>query len=370
MRNAGLDLLRLVAVFLVLGRHMSLCPRGDGAVLRQITAVWRTGGWIGVDLFFVLSGYLVSGLLFREYQASGRMDFTRFLVRRGFKIYPSFWLLLGVSSLVAHANGSALPPRRLFAELAFLQNYLGGVWNHTWSLAVEEHFYFGLAGLFYWFMVARRRTSFDWIPSAFIVIASTCLLLRLVMWHVVPIYVDTVHLFPTHVRIDSLFFGVLLAWAQHFDRDFLRFANWSTRTLLVLGVLLLSPAFVLPVDEFWFISAFGVIGFYCGAGCLVLAAARLRRVQGRFARGCAALGAASYSLYLWHMPVKVFGGRLLAQTTGLTAWWPQTACYFIGTCVVGYYSALLVETPFLLLRDRLYPSSRAPVLEGAGAARE
>jgi len=77
-RNQSLDMLRGVAVLLVLGRHM------DGA------GIWSSAGWCGVDLFFVLSGFLISGLLFTEFKKTGTIDVKRFWIRRGFKIYPAF----------------------------------------------------------------------------------------------------------------------------------------------------------------------------------------------------------------------------------------------------------------------------------------
>src|SRR5215831_18752084 len=81
-RNAQLDALRAIAVLLVLGRHLPFFP------------LWIRVGWTGVDLFFVLSGFLISGLLFREYKATGGIRIGRFLVRRGFKIYPAYYLFL------------------------------------------------------------------------------------------------------------------------------------------------------------------------------------------------------------------------------------------------------------------------------------
>src|SRR4051812_38341147 len=98
-RSKAIDLLRAVAVCLVcFGRHMAPCPLGSGSWVQTsahaVTAVLARGGWVGVDLFFVLSGYLVSGLLFREHQRFGSISGSQFLFRRGFKIYPSFWLLI------------------------------------------------------------------------------------------------------------------------------------------------------------------------------------------------------------------------------------------------------------------------------------
>src|SRR2546421_10087759 len=99
-RLKQIDILRAFAVLLVLGRHMEPCPPEASAILHQFTTIWHEGGWIGVDLFFVLSGFLVSGLLFREYEKYQELRIGRFLIRRGFKIYPPFWLLIGATVIV------------------------------------------------------------------------------------------------------------------------------------------------------------------------------------------------------------------------------------------------------------------------------
>src|SRR2546423_1538207 len=144
-RSASLDVLRAAAIFLVLGNHVGSLTSHRFPWLRNFVEAWIRGGWVGVDLFFVLSGFLVSGLLFREYQRSGTLDVPRFLWRRGMRIYPAFWTLLLATWLgfrwfgLPHTSGNAL-----LAELLFVQNYASGMWNHTWSLAVEEHFYVAL----------------------------------------------------------------------------------------------------------------------------------------------------------------------------------------------------------------------------------
>ena len=85
-------------------------------------------GWIGVDLFFVLSGFLVSGLLFREHRARGRLGLGRFWARRGFKIYPGFYVLLMVT-WAASAGARRAPDgaTRLLHEAIYVQTYLGGL---------------------------------------------------------------------------------------------------------------------------------------------------------------------------------------------------------------------------------------------------
>jgi len=97
-RLVVLDALRALAVLLVIGRHLripySLSPESGTRVFAEL---WQRGGWIGADLFFVLSGFLVSGLLFREHQQHGRVSLGRFFVRRGLKIYPAFYAFLAAT---------------------------------------------------------------------------------------------------------------------------------------------------------------------------------------------------------------------------------------------------------------------------------
>jgi len=86
-RNKALDFWRAIAIILVLFRH---APISNDA--NFIFLILQKGGWVGVDIFFVLSGFLVSGLLFKEFKLKKHIDIKRFLIRRAFKIYPSFYL--------------------------------------------------------------------------------------------------------------------------------------------------------------------------------------------------------------------------------------------------------------------------------------
>ena len=83
---------------------MEICPPETNLFLHNLTSVWLRGGWIGVDIFFVLSGFLVSGLLFNEQQRTGLVRVKNFLIRRGFKIYPSFYFLILISALCPLAH--------------------------------------------------------------------------------------------------------------------------------------------------------------------------------------------------------------------------------------------------------------------------
>src|SRR5262249_23529139 len=148
-----------IAVLLVLGRHFY-----PSKGVNPILLTWQRGGWIGVDLFFVLSGFLVSGLLFDEHLRQKKLSINTFLLRRGLKIYPAFWVLIIVTIFVNSTQNLPTPTKGLIGELLFLQNYLAALWNHTWSLAVEEHFYLGLALLLFLLHKKRALSNFSEIP--------------------------------------------------------------------------------------------------------------------------------------------------------------------------------------------------------------
>jgi peptidoglycan/LPS O-acetylase OafA/YrhL len=357
-RCKAIDMLRAAAVFLVLGRHMIPCPASDSAWLSTLTALWYRAGWIGVDLFFVLSGFLVSSLLFTEYRTHGKLDVMRFLIRRGWKIYPGFWVLILVTVAVALAQGYQIPSGRLIAELGFVQNYFLGLWNHTWSLAVEEHFYIALAMLM-WGLSRRpmQCQPFSILPVLCAVVAGTCLILRVVMASSISFSYYT-HFFPSHLRIDSLMFGLLISYEYHFNN--LRFTSWSTKwrhLILPSGLSLLMLALVFPLESSQFIRVSGVSFIYLGSGLVLIGCLGTRSGSGPIGDALAFIGSRSYSIYLWHMPVAVWGCALAARLLGIYwNWYWYALIYLLGSILVGITAAALVELPALCIRDRFFPS--------------
>jgi peptidoglycan/LPS O-acetylase OafA/YrhL len=360
-RFKQIDVLRAVAVFLVLGRHLTPCPSDSSTLLHRFTAVWAQGGWMGVDLFFVLSGFLVSGLLFREHEKFHELRIGHFLVRRGLKIYPPFWLLIGATVVLLKLGHQDVPLRALASELLFVQNYGPALWNHTWSLAVEEHFYLLLA--FGAFLLARRRSAqpFALIPVAFITVASLCLLFRVVGVHVQEDHYA--HLLPSHLRLDSLFFGVLLSYLYHrYPVTFVSAARRFRYVLAGLGALSLLPAFCLPLQSTRFIYTYGLTLFYLGGGCLLVAALGCDAPATRLGRVVAYIGSHSYSVYLWHMPVAVWGTAVVKSLLGQGgSWSAYAATYLIGSLAFGVGMAILIEFPVLRVRDSLFPSRGTPL---------
>jgi peptidoglycan/LPS O-acetylase OafA/YrhL len=356
-RLVALDALRAVAVLLVLGRHL---PPVEGELPPTVPALlhyWKRIGWMGVDLFFVLSGFLVAGLLFTEHARHGRIRPLRFLVRRGFKIYPGFYLLLGATWLWRHGQ---VPAGRFLAEALFVQNYFPAVWNHTWSLAIEEHFYLALTLLLWsWSRGREGPRAFRGLPGLSAVLFALVLALRIRAFAPFP---RGYLLLPTHFRVDALLFGALLAYGWTFHRERLAVLAHRWRWAIAgASLVLLLPCLLLPLEDSLAVNTVGLTGNYLGFGGLViLVVASAARGAPRMERALAPLapiGVFSYSIYLWHMPVALAVHLL---DLGRFGWAAAAVVYLAGSLVVGIAAALAMEIPILRLRDRIIPSATAP----------
>ncbi|MGI8468858.1 MAG: acyltransferase family protein [Pyrinomonadaceae bacterium] len=361
-RIIQLDLLRTIAVLLVIGSHMTICPPETNLFFNKFTAIWNRGGWVGVDLFFVLSGFLISGLLFREYQKTNDLDIKRFLIRRGFKIYPAFWFLLIVTCAAAVFFKTNFYRLGLLGELFFVQNYAPNLWEHTWSLAVEEHFYIALCILFLGLLRYRKSVAenpFRLIPKIFALVAVACLAMRLLTVLLLPFqYARNVE--PTHLRMDSLLFGVLISYLWHFhefsENAFLRrYKNW----IGIAGIILLLPAFLFDLNLNAWIAVIGFPLFYMGGGCLLIFALKSDFSKIPLTGFAAYLGTYSYSIYLWNIPLQNWFCKAIINLTGNDNWYFYAAVYFFGTFIVGIGTAKLVEYPFLKIRNRYFPTHGA-----------
>jgi peptidoglycan/LPS O-acetylase OafA/YrhL len=360
-RLLTLDVLRVVAVLLVIGHHVRL-PTDAHPLLRA----WHRGGWVGVDLFFVLSGFLVSGLLFREHLKYGTIRVGRFLLRRGLKIYPAFYCFLLATLVVLHFRTGDPAATRITGEVLFVQNYLGGVWNHTWSLAVEEHFYLGIALLAVAFAGRRRGNPFGGMVVVLLGLAGVALACRIGR-STLP-YSSLTHLYPTHLRADSLGFGVILSYFYHFHHErFVARLKPLRHGLFLTGMVGLVPSFLWPLGSAPLLQTVGLTLLYLAWG-LILVALLLSEVPSSLPwRAVGQVGAYSYSIYLWHMPVLVWALPVLESSLGTHfAPLPQLVLALAGSTVVGIAAALLIEVPVLHLRDRLFPSGE---LAGSGRGR-
>jgi peptidoglycan/LPS O-acetylase OafA/YrhL len=356
-RSLGLDLLRLLAVLMVIASHLTMDPI-PAARMSYLSYVVVYGA-AGVNLFFVLSGFLVSGLLFNEYKQRGELSIKRFYVRRAWKIYPASFFFLAVSYLYCrYGLGYKIHDRVMAREVFFFQNYAQGYWNHTWSLAVEEHFYIVLP-LILLFMVKRKggENPFSSIPLLALAISVLALTLRCLTCYLQPTYGVFTHVYPTHLRIDALFFGVLLAYFYHFRTDTFRSLLYHWRFVLIGGGAagLISIHFMNP--SVWFCHTFCHLQESLSAGAILCGVMLCAIPRNWATRSLAMIGSYSYSIYLWHMVTIYYVTPKLRDST---SWDGRAALYLVSAFVVGITMAKLVEVPTLSLRDRWFPSkSRA-----------
>jgi peptidoglycan/LPS O-acetylase OafA/YrhL len=368
LRLQQLDVLRAIAILLVLGRHMSPFPEYASPFLVKTSDVIIRVGWIGVDLFFVLSGFLVSGLLFKEYINTKKIDWKRFLLRRYLKIYPPFYLFIAVTVGVYLYQSQDVLIKSLLSELFFIQNYVYestgyNFWALSWTVAVENQFYILLSvALFILIKLSRiSKNPFSRIPQFFIYIASLILGLRLLNSLLFPSFRPETHLFPTHLRIDSLYFGIFLSYYFFFkNKSIQRFTTIFFSPLLFLSTFLILPAFFIDIYTPW-MHTFGLTSLYLGFGCILILAVFHNFPQNRFLtpilEAASYIGIHSYSIYLWHMPMKVWGLFFIARLWhDKLPYGIEFFSYVVGSIILGIFMSILVEVPILYFRDRLLPS--------------
>ena len=257
-RNSALDVYRGIAVILVMFNHIYLIDAANITnpiikIFRPVAEVLFIGGWIGVDLFFVLSGFLVSGLLFREYGKTFQINASRFLIRRGFKLYPSFAVFLGITLVLErvyyfYTDQDNFPYLEYLVDLIFLHNYADGRWQHTWTLAVEEHFYI-LLTIFFVVCVKYRLLTLKTFAYTYTFLVVFCVANRIYLNMVHPEYNFDLHYTLTHIRLSALFFGVVLSYYHFYHQQALLDFIQKYRVALLLGCTFLLTNFVYIRDD-------------------------------------------------------------------------------------------------------------------------
>ena len=365
-RLVQLDVLRGLAILLVLLAHQVYIPKEPG-IFRDFTICLHQFGLSGVDLFFVLSGFLIGGLLLREVKITGRLDVRRFLIRRGFKIWPAYYVFLCVAfvQLIRHKQLSINSASSYVPFLFNLQNYIGpfDLNIHTWSLAVEEHFYLALPILLWCLLKLRQKKLVKLsLPISILAIMVFCNVCRLFNGaHRSFLITDYT---ATHLRMDALFWGVLISYAYQHKQDLIQRISRHKVLLITVGCSLVSFKFFQERDA-WFAFTLGYTALYFGYGLILLAFLELesnswlmKLVQSGPAKALAFMGLYSYSIYLWHLEFAapfVIAKILPVLPEGLK--WPLgMTIYVILATISGVIGARIIEIPVLAIREKLFPS--------------
>src|SRR5579883_1654899 len=291
-RVPQLDFLRGIAILLVISCHPLVGTPQASPWEAIVFYPFAYTGWSGVDLFFVLSGFLISGLIFSEFKKTGGFQPLRFLIRRAFKIWPGYYVFLALTlPLLASVHVSMKYPN-LLGELLFLQNYIQPTfWPHTWSLAVEEQFYFCLALILY--LAVGRFKSIKYIPYACLTIMVVALIGRFLRAQT-----GEFETLQSHLRADALAFGVLLGYLHSFFPERLGALVRPKKTLL-FALLLIATGLAFHPKIYWFGYVFGLTLAYLGYGLVLVHLVYSSWKENAVLRTVSVIGVYSYSMYIW-----------------------------------------------------------------------
>jgi peptidoglycan/LPS O-acetylase OafA/YrhL len=364
----ALDGIRALAVLMAIGYHA-----GVG---------WLRGGFIGPDLFFVLSGYLITALLLAEYDQTGRIGIRAFYARRARRLLPAlFLLLLGVaaySAFVAYPGDRGAIRADALASLFYVQNW-HLVWTgvsyftsfaapspllHLWSLAIEEQFY--LVWPVALLLLVRAARGRRW--PLFVVMGTATALSVLLMALVYHPGVDPSRdYYGTDTRAFELLIGALLAVA--FSRASANAAKIAPRLQaagLVAAAFLVAIVWRTSDTSYWFYRG----GFVAVAVAVAVVIASVVRVETGLlrtllcARPLRATGRISYGLFLWHWPVLLW---LDPDRTGLSGY-PLLVLRLAVTFAFATASFVFVERPVRAHRAPFLRGRRVSVATAIAAA--
>ncbi|MDR6199305.1 peptidoglycan/LPS O-acetylase OafA/YrhL [Microbacterium sp. SORGH_AS428] len=335
---------------------------------------WPPGGFVGVDVFFVISGFLITGLLLREHARTGSISFTGFYLRRAKRILPAAILVVAFSVVAGYL---------LFNRARAEQTALDGIWStffaanwrfaslgtdyfnadsgisplqHFWSLAVEEQFYF----IWPWLMLAifsllsLRSTQNSRTAHRVIGLTMFAIVLASFVWALHETQTNpNLAYFSTFSRAWELGVGALIAVAAG------RFERIPLAVRTALGWIGLSgiaaALFVIHSDTGGFPAPWAMLPVLSTACVIIAGTGGEQRYLWPLMNPVSSwIGDVSYSLYIWHFPLIVFGIALFGGEPAVLAG------IFVATFVISWVSYTLVEDP--LRRSRWYgmPAVRRP----------
>lgn len=338
MRILQIQGLRAVAALLVTIFHARLMP----------------GGFIGVDIFYVISGYLITGLIIREIDKTGRLDLNEFYQRRIKRLLPTSVFVLFITAMVGFF---LLPPitrdalgRDLFAAAAYVSNYLFAWWEndyqnlnatpspfiHYWSLAVEEQFYV------VWpiFILVLSRFGKRAILNGIAVVTAVSLLLSIYMTQAAPIW--AFYSLPT--RAWELGVGALLLFIPE--------KSLRNRYLPWMGALGIAIA-TLRFDENTAFPGINALLPVIATAILIGTIPIWPRFFNDLSNNALMqwLGAISYPLYLWHWPALVLPSSALGRPLRIGE---RMFCILL-TIVLAHFTSKFIEQP---LRHRKFSAKK------------
>lgn len=365
VRYPGLDLLRTIAITLVVVSHYPYREH----------APWYTGirqyGWSGVDLFFVLSGYLIGFQIFNNLAVDGRLSFRDFYIKRTFRILPCYLVVVAVYFLFPGIwESEGISP--LWKYLSFTQNFgldFGkyGTFSHAWSLCVEEHFYLCLPIIAITFVKLKS-------PKRYVAVVFGALFVFGVFsrWFSWNLYFDTLKVlthpqseakyfksiyYPTYNHLEGLLVGVGLALTHVYLPQSWRWfceRKWPVMSLGLAFLALALKACVREENRTLEAAVFGfplfAMAYGCFVQCCLSSKSKAANPLWLFFAWTASL---AYSTYLTHKPVIKFVHEAMVGRGFEKFSIPVTLATILAVLFVACVLHYCVERPFLKLRSQL-----------------
>jgi peptidoglycan/LPS O-acetylase OafA/YrhL len=339
----SLDGLRAISVGFVVASHVTIAP--GFSAFSFLTPLLSGLGSLGVRVFFVISGFLITRLLLRELESRGRLSLAKFYYRRTLRIFPPFYVFMLTVILLGAVGWLDLSQTRVWPALLYVSNYFTtNSWyiGHAWSLAVEEQFYLLWPAAL--LLLGSRKGL--WVACGFVVLCPLARLGLLLFYKNAPPDIW----FRFEFIADSIAIGCVLAGARewlHGRRRYVSLLESKAFFLIPLGVLALNFFFAgtMRYRFYFYVTACYTLINLGIALCLDRAVTYPDSRTGRVlnSRPLVFVGVISYSIYLWQ--------ELFLSETSIFVF----PVNLLAIAIASLASYFLVERPALRLRNRFEP---------------
>lgn len=340
-RIVNLDLIRVIAILAVVLYHTTQMVAGSSLI-----TIFIDSGQYGVDLFFVLSGFLIGGLYWSEKNQNGQINMPKFIKRRILRTAPPYFFALILSFLpVWILEGQSFN----FGYLFFLQNYYTEIpfFLVSWSLCVEIHFYLLLP----LFIAMIQRLGFkDYLPLIIGLTAFLPMLFRCFIVDYDNIQKFGFYLTASHFRFDGLLLGVLASYYSAYKPIYIEHISKFSSSVYLLNITFILAIPIIP--KYWMYK-FGLT-ILALLFCLLISALSQSKPLALSSRRLTKLIAqSSYSIYLTHALIIHIFIRLskIFRLNSFVTWLLMVIAIFI----FGYLFYVIVEKFSLAVRDKLAP---------------
>lgn len=339
-RIQGLDLLRFCAISLVVLLHSSEITHS----LNPIVYNFFKTGWIGVDLFFVLSGYLIGSQVFNNHDENGFAPLRTFWAKRWWRTFPLYFFALFVYAFIKPLFGFPFQDS-LLKFFFFLQNF-SRIFDFTqsWSLCIEEHFYIVFPILIYLFGF-KRRNQFFWLGFALLSFLLRLYVSETRIIEPTAVGIDFNIRFLTLYHLDGIAFGVFLARTRTLWKEFpVKWRRWGGLFgLFLVTYFPYTTDYVLPGTSMVWMFSLLAIGF-----SLILVAFYDVKISKVIYVPMQKVALWSYGIYLWNgLIIRIFHKLHLNMSDYLIV-----IIFYLVSVAAAIPTYYFIEVPFLKWRDQ------------------